>query len=138
LLHGTKRKVLALSVRAYAIAMGDAPFGYFMWERHSPEWRLGIANREIGVPGGQKPKRGTWRLPVSALLVFAVAAPISASGGTHRVRGVMAAVCVLSPVESTSPPQLFEQQFRSTPMAHFWQVRLCDFHKQKISTSPTP
>jgi len=53
LLHGTKRKVLALSVRAYAIAMGDAPFGYFMWERHSPEWRLGIANREIGVPGAK-------------------------------------------------------------------------------------
>jgi hypothetical protein len=39
----------------------------FSWERHSPEWRIGFANREIGVPGGRKPRRGTWRLPVSAL-----------------------------------------------------------------------
>jgi hypothetical protein len=49
-------------------------------------------------------KRGTWRLPVLALFIFAVAALKSASGGTHRVRGVLVAVCVLSPVESTSPP----------------------------------
>jgi len=54
--------------------------------------------------GGQIPKRGTWRLPVLALFIFAVAALKSASGGTHRVRGVVSAVCVLSPVESTSPP----------------------------------
>jgi hypothetical protein len=52
----------------------------------------------------QIPKRGTWRLPVLALFIFAVAALKSASGGTHRVRGVLVAVCVLSPVESTSPP----------------------------------
>jgi len=85
------------------------------------------ANREIGVPWGRKPKRGAWRLPVLALFVFAVAALISASGGTHRVRGVMVAVCVLSPVESTSPPWLIELQFPSTPMPQLWQVRPCNF-----------
>jgi hypothetical protein len=40
------------------------------------------------------------------------------------VRGVMGAVCVLSPVESSSPPQLFEQQFPFTPVQHLWQERL--------------
>jgi hypothetical protein len=84
----------------------------------------------LAFPGGQRPKRGTWRLPVSALLFFAAAALISATGGTHRVRGVMTTVCVLSPVESTSPPKLFELQFPSTPMPHLWQERLCNFHGQ--------
>jgi len=32
---------------------------------------------------------------------------MSASGGTHRVRGVIEAVHVLSPVESSSPPRLY-------------------------------
>jgi hypothetical protein len=88
------------------------------------------ANREIGVPG-KKPKRGTWRLPVSALF-FRRRGAFSASGGTHRVRGVMVAVCVLSPVESSSPPQLFEQQFPCTPMPHVWQARPCRFRKEEF------
>jgi|SRR5579862_9404915 len=89
-----------------------------------------VAKREIGFPRGpKKPKRGTWRLPVSALLIFAVAALFSASGGTHRVRGVMAAVCVLSPVESTSPPQL--SNYNSL-------LRLCGtFGKRAFANSTT-
>ena len=56
----------------------------------------------------------------------------STSGGTHRVRGVMVAVGVLGPVESTSPPQLFEQQFPSTPLLRVWQERLCKFRRPEI------
>ena len=70
----------------------------------------------------QIPKRGTGRLPVLALFIFAVAALKSASGGTHRVRGVVSAVYVLSPVELTSPPWLIELQFPSTLMRQDWQV----------------
>jgi len=81
---------------------------------------------------GQTPKRGARRLPVSALFVFAVVALISASGGTHRVRGVMSAVCVLSPVESTSPPWLIELQFPSTPVPHLWQAHPSNFPVKKF------
>jgi hypothetical protein len=93
---------------------------------------LRYAKRDIGVPGGAKTKTGNLAAPRSSAFIFAVAALISASGGTHRVRGVMAAVCVLSPVESTSPPQLFEQRSSSTPVGHFWQVRLCNFHRREF------
>jgi hypothetical protein len=88
-----------------------------------------LANREIGFPGG-KNQNGEPAAPRFSAFVFAVAALISASGGTHRVRGVMVAVAVLSPVESSSPPQLFEQQFPSTPMTELWQARLCNFHRE--------
>jgi hypothetical protein len=93
---------------------------------------LRYAKRDIGVPGGAKTKTGNLAAPRSSAFIFAVAALISASGGTHRVRGVMAAVCVLSPVDSTSPPQLSEQQFPSTPMRYLWQERLCNFQWQKF------
>jgi hypothetical protein len=82
---------------------------------------------EIGVPGA-KTKTGNLAAPRFSAFVFAVAALNSASGGTHRVRGVRLAVCVLSPVESTSPPWLIELQFPSTPMPHLWQAHLCNFH----------
>jgi hypothetical protein len=51
-----------------------------------------------------KTKTGNLAAPRFRALIFAAVALISVSGGTHRVRGVMVAVCVLSPVESTSPP----------------------------------
>jgi hypothetical protein len=76
-----------------------------------------------------KTKTGNLAAPRFSAFLFAAVALISSSGGTHRVRGVMVAVCVLSPVESTSPPQLFEQQFPFTLMPRLWQERLCDFHR---------
>jgi hypothetical protein len=78
---------------------------------------------------GAKTKTGNLAAPRFSAFLFAAVALISSSGGTHRVRGVMVAVCVLSPVESTSPPQLFEQQFPFTLMPRLWQERLCDFHR---------
>ena len=69
-----------------------------------------------------KTKTGNLAAPRFSAFIFAVVALFSASGGTHRVRGVMAAVCVLSPVESNSPPWLIELQFPSTPMSCLWQA----------------
>jgi hypothetical protein len=72
----------------------------------------------------RKPKRGTWRLPVLALFFFAVAALISASGGTHRVRGVM---CDQSCARSKpggvilASEAFFALRFRSTPLQEVWQ-----------------
>jgi hypothetical protein len=97
----------------------------------TPRVGFSATNKTTRLEDPKKPKRGTWRLPVSALLIFAIAALISASGGTHRVRGVMVAVCVLSPVESTSPPQLYEQQFPSTPVPELWQEGVYEFHDQE-------
>jgi hypothetical protein len=85
----------------------------------------------LAFPGAQT-KTGNLAAPRFSAFLFAVAALISASGGTHRMRGVMVAVAVLSPVESSSPPQLFEQQFPSTPMTELWQERLCNFHREGI------
>ena len=68
----------------------------------------------IQVP--PKTKTGNLAAPRFSTFIFAVVALFSVSGGTHRVRGVMASVDVLSPVESSSPPRLFEQQFPSTPV----------------------
>jgi hypothetical protein len=73
-----------------------------------------LAKNQNGEPGGSPFQR----------FCFAAAAFFKALGGTHRVRGVMVAVCVLSPVESSSPPQLFEQQFPCTPMPRVWQAPL--------------
>jgi hypothetical protein len=81
---------------------------------------------------GVKTKTGNLAAPRFSAFFFAVVALISASGGTHRVRGVIVAVAVLSPVESCSPPKLFEQQFPSTPMPDLWQERLCNFHSEGI------
>ena len=90
-----------------------------MVSRKTAIGRLALPGKnQNGEPGGSPFQR----------FFFAVAALISASGGTHRVRGVMVAVCVLSPVESSSPPQLFEQQFPCTPVPRVWQGRLCNFH----------
>jgi len=83
----------------------------------------------LAFPGGAKTKTGNLAAPRFSAFLFAVAALISASGGTHRVRGVMVAVCVLSPVESSLPPRLFELQFPSTPMTRLWQERLCNFRR---------
>jgi hypothetical protein len=54
---------------------------------------------KLAFPVGGKTKTGNLAAPRFSAF-FAVAALISASGGTHRVRGVMAAIGVLSPVES--------------------------------------
>src|SRR6266851_7095286 len=93
-----------------------------MVSRKTAIGRLALPGKnQNGEPGGSPFQR----------FFFAVAALISASGGTHRVRGVMVAVCVLSPVESSSPPQLFEQQFPCTPVPRVWQGRLCNFHRSE-------
>jgi hypothetical protein len=94
-----------------------------MVTRKPPIGRLAFPEKnQNGEPGGSPFQR----------FFLAVVAFISASGGTHRVRGVMVAVCVLSPVESSSPPQLFEQQFPFTPMPCVWQGGVCNFYHQAI------
>ena len=87
------------------------------------------ANREVGVPGHKNQNGEPGGSPFQRFY-FRRRGAFSASGGTHRVRGVMVAVGVLSPVESTSPPQPFEQQFPSTPMTELWQAPLCNFHRE--------
>jgi hypothetical protein len=77
----------------------------------------------LAFPGAQT-KTGNLAAPRFSAFLFAVVALISAPGGTHRVRGVRLAVCVLSPVDSSSPPWLFELQFPSTPMTGVWQEGL--------------
>ncbi len=87
-----------------------------------------------------KPKRGTWRFPVSALFL-SPSWRLSAWDGTHRVRGVLNAVGVLSPVESSSPPWLVELQFPSTPPASLWQEYLCYYPQQgcaDLATTRSP
>ena len=86
---------------------------------------------EIRVPG-TKTKTGSQAAPRFSAFFIAVAALLSASGGTHRVRGVMSAVRLLSPVESSSPPVLIELQFPSTPMWNLWQARPHDPRRQGI------
>jgi len=96
----------------------------------TPISRLASGETPIGrlaFPGA-KTKTGNLAAPRFSAFLFAAVGLISSSGGTHRVRGVMVAVCVLSPVESTSPPQLFEQQFLSTPIPRLWQERHYNFH----------
>ena len=96
----------------------------------TPISRLASGETPIGrlaFPGA-KTKTGNLAAPRFSAFLFAAVGLISSSGGTHRVRGVMVAVCVLSPVESCSPPRLFELQFPSTPMPRLWQERHYNFH----------
>jgi hypothetical protein len=79
-----------------------------------------------------KTKTGNLAVPRLSHFGFSVAAPFGASDRTHRVRGVINAVCVLSPVESFLPPRLFELQFPCTPGVGVWQEYVCNFHKDEI------
>ena len=89
------------------------------------------ANREIGVSGTRNQNGEPGGSPFQRFCFCRLGA-FRASGGSHRVRGVLVAVCVLSPVESSSPPKLFEQQFPCTPIPHLWQERLCNFRRSEI------
>src|ERR1700722_12208470 len=91
--------------------------------------------REIDVYG-TKTKTGNLAAPRFSAFRLPSRRFLSASGGTHRVRGVLLAVCVLSPVESSSPPWLFELQFRSTPLPYLWQEYFGNFKMIRGRFSP--
>jgi hypothetical protein len=78
-------------------------------------------------PSEEKTKTGNLAAPRFSAFLFAVAALFSASDGTHRVRGVKLAICLLSPVESSSPPCF---------LAYKSLVRLCRaFGKSALADS---